>query len=69
MHVELSGDGRRRVREVLAVPGRVEDGVVETATVFRPDGDGALVPAGGYPPHEERFRRAGFDVARAAARA
>jgi pilus assembly protein CpaF len=64
VHVEMAADGRRRVREVLAVPGRVEDGVVETATVFRQDGEGTLVAAGGYPPHEDRFRRAGFDVAR-----
>ncbi|MGJ7440874.1 CpaF family protein [Aquipuribacter sp. MA13-6] len=63
VHVELAADGRRRVREVLAVPGRVEDGVVETATVFRQGADEVLVAAGGYPPHEERFRRAGFDVA------
>ncbi len=64
VHVELSGDGRRRVREVLAVPGRVEDGVVETASVFRAGSDGVLVGAGGFPPHEERFARAGYDVAR-----
>jgi len=64
VHVELAADGRRRVREVLAVPGRVEDGVVETATVFRQNASDALVPAGGYPPHEDRFRRAGFDVAK-----
>jgi len=63
VHVELSGDGRRRVREVLAVPGRVEDGVVETASVFRTGADGVLVGAGGYPPHEDRFARAGYDVA------
>ncbi len=64
VHIELAADGRRRVREVLAVPGRVEDGVVETATVFRQDASDVLVSAGGYPPHEDRFRRAGYDVAR-----
>ena len=63
VHIELSGDGRRRVREVLAVPGRAEDGVVETASVFRAGSDGVLVGAGGYPPHEDRFARAGYDVA------
>ncbi len=63
VHVELAVDGRRRVREVLAVPGRVEDGVVETATVFGTDVGENLVAAGGFPPHEERFRRAGVDVA------
>ncbi len=64
VHVELAADGKRRVREVLAVPGRVEDGVVETATVFRAGADGALTASGGYPPHEDRFARAGYDVAR-----
>ena len=68
VHVELSGDGRRRVREVLAVPGRAEDGVVETASVFRAGSDGVLVGAGGYPPHEDRFVRAGYDVAHLLAR-
>ena len=63
VHVELAVDGRRRVKEVLAVPGRVEDGVVETATVFGTDAGENLVAAGGFPPHEERFRRAGVDVA------
>ena len=63
VHIELSGDGRRRVREVLAVPGRAEDGVVETASVFRAGSDGVLAGAGGYPPHEDRFARAGYDVA------
>jgi pilus assembly protein CpaF len=68
VHVALEADGRRRVREVLAVPGRVEAGVIETATVYGTvlgaDGAGArLVRGSGTPPHEERFARAGFDLA------
>lgn len=63
VHVEMDGGGRRRVSEVLAVPGRVEDGVVETAQVFQRTTDGRLVPSGGFPPHLERFERAGVDVA------
>src|SRR5690606_36146308 len=34
VHLELTRDGRRRVREVVAVTGRSEDGVVETAELF-----------------------------------
>jgi pilus assembly protein CpaF len=63
VHVALDGDGRRRVREVVAVPGRVEEDVVETADVFTTRG-GRLVRADGFPPHPDRFERAGIDVAR-----
>jgi len=55
--------GRRRVQEVVAVPGRVEGDVVETADIFTTRGD-ALVRADGFPPHPERFVRAGADLAR-----
>jgi pilus assembly protein CpaF len=62
VHVAMDEQGRRRVREVLAVPGRVEEGdVIETADVFVTRDD-ALVRADGFPPHPDRFRRAGFDV-------
>ncbi|WP_370442975.1 CpaF family protein [Kineococcus halophytocola] len=62
VHAELDPRGRRRVREVLAVPGRVEGGVVETAEVFTTRG-GGLVRGSGWPPHRDRFERAGFDLA------
>jgi pilus assembly protein CpaF len=62
VHVALEHDGVRRVREVVAVPGRVEGDVVETADIFT-QRDGLLRRADGFPPHPERFRRAGFDVA------
>ena len=61
VHTALDAEGRRRVREVVAVPGRVEGDVVEVTDVFTTV-DGALVRAGGFPPHEERFARAGHDV-------
>jgi pilus assembly protein CpaF len=50
------------VREVVAVPGRAEGGVIETADVFATR-DGRLVRADGDPPHPERFAAAGFDLA------
>ncbi len=62
VHAALEHDGVRRVREIVAVPGRVEGDVVETADVFV-HRDGVLRRADGFPPHPERFRRAGYDVA------
>ena len=62
VHLALDHDGRRLVREILAVPGRAEQDVVETADVFVTSCD-ELVRAGGFPPHLDRFRRAGLDIA------
>lgn len=63
VHVALDPDGVRRVREIVAVPGRVEADVVETSDVFTRRAGGELVRADGYPPHPERFTRVGLDVA------
>jgi pilus assembly protein CpaF len=63
VHIAMDADGRRRVREVVAVPGRVEAEVVETADVFTTRGD-RLVRADGFPPHLERFERIGVDLPR-----
>ncbi len=62
VHLELDAKGRRRVTEIVGISGRVEGGVIETSDLFRRVGD-QLVRGPGYPPHEERFARAGFDVA------
>lgn len=62
VHLDLDAGGRRLVREIVAVPGRVEQGIVETADVFH-SRDGHLVRADGYPPHPERFARSGIDLA------
>ena len=62
VHAALERDGTRRVREIAAVPGRVEGDVVEMAEIFTTRG-GELVRAEGFPPHPERFERAGYDVA------
>src|SRR4029077_5478964 len=58
VHTGTDPDGRRRVREVVAVPGRVEGGTGETAQVFASAG-GRLERAGGFPPHPDRFAAAG----------
>jgi pilus assembly protein CpaF len=62
VHMAADGDGRRRVHEIVAVPGRVEEGVVEVEDVFAWRGD-RLIRADGYPPHADRFSRAGYDLA------
>jgi pilus assembly protein CpaF len=61
VHVGTDPSGQRRVREIVALPGRAENGVVETADVFTTR-DGRLVRADGYPPHAERFTARGFDL-------
>lgn len=61
VHLGLDPDGVRRVREVAAVPGRVEAGVVEIADLFVRR-DGQLRRADGFPPHPDRFERAGYDL-------
>ena len=63
VHIGTDHDGARRVREVVAVPGRVEGDVVELEPVFVRRGD-RLVRADGYPPHAERFDQAGYDLGR-----
>jgi pilus assembly protein CpaF len=62
VHLALDARGRRRVSEVVAVPGRVEGEMVEMADVFTSRGD-VLVRADGFPPHPERFARVGVDLA------
>lgn len=59
VHIALEGDGTRRVREIVAVPGRVEGDVVEVADIFTTRG-GVLKRADGFPPHVDRFERAGY---------
>lgn len=63
VQIASSHDGCRVVREIVAIPGRVEEDVVETADVFTTR-EGQLVRAEGGPPHEERFARAGHDLQR-----
>ena len=62
VHAMSDSDGTRRVREIIAVPGRVEGDVVETADLYVTR-HGRLVRAEGWPPHQERFARAGYDLA------
>lgn len=65
VHLDVSPDGARQVREIVAVTGRVEADRVETAGLFHrlpAEQCGDLVRGDGFPPGEERFSRAGVDV-------
>jgi pilus assembly protein CpaF len=61
VHLAKDLHGRRRVTEIVALPGRAEGDVVEVAQIFRSYGD-LLVRAEGYPPHADRYARVGFDL-------
>lgn len=65
VHTACDAAGRRQVREIVAVPGSVEGTadapVIVAADVFTLRGE-RLERADGWPPHPERFARAGLDL-------
>ena len=65
VHLGVTPDGTRQVREIVAVTGRIEEGRVECAGIFHRQPaalGGRLVRGDGFPPGDERFARAGIDV-------
>jgi pilus assembly protein CpaF len=68
VHLDMFADGRRRVREIVGLSGRVEEDVIEVSDIFSLRGD-RLVRGDGRPPHAERFARAGHDLAELLGRA
>lgn len=63
VHLALDGSGRRRVREVVSVPGRMEGDVIEAETIFASPHN-RLERAHGMPPRLERFAHQGIDIHR-----
>jgi pilus assembly protein CpaF len=61
VQVGIDSDGRRRVREIVGVPGRIEADVIETEPIFSWQ-FGALQRAHGMPPRLESFVNSGIDV-------
>jgi len=61
VHLGIGPDGVRRVEEVVAVPGRVENDVIETEPLFVREHD-RLVRTQGMPSRPERYERVGTDV-------
>jgi pilus assembly protein CpaF len=62
LHALTDADGRRRVREIVAVPGRVEGDVVALEPIFHWR-QGSLERAGGSPPHADRYADRSIDLA------
>jgi pilus assembly protein CpaF len=62
LHMATDARGARRVREIIAVTGRIEGDVIETAELFSARG-GRLERGEGHPPHADRFDAAGYDLA------
>src|SRR5436190_9090191 len=56
VHLGIDQRGVRRVNEIVGVPGRVENDIIETEPVFERRG-GELRRTGGMPPHPERYER------------
>lgn len=63
VHLGMDADGVRRVNEIVGVPGRAENDIIETEAIFVREGD-SLRPQGGMPPRIEQFDRLGIDVHR-----
>ena len=61
VHLGIGPDGVRRVEEVVAVPGRVENDVIEVEPIFVRDRE-RLVRTSGMPPPVGRDERVGIDV-------
>lgn len=61
VHLGLGADGSRRVEEIVAVPGRVENDIVEAEPIFQRR-DGLLRATGGMPSRLDAFARAGIDI-------
>src|SRR5262245_11325111 len=63
VHLSIDVSGMRRIDEIVAVPGRVENDLIETEPMFVRD-DERLRRLAGMPPRPERFARRGIDLRR-----
>jgi pilus assembly protein CpaF len=61
VHLGIDAHGVRRVNEIVSVPGRVENDIIEAEQVFGRVGN-ELRRQSGIPPRPERFERIGVDV-------
>jgi pilus assembly protein CpaF len=63
VHLGIDEHGVRRVNEIVGVPGRVENDIIETEPIFVRRGH-ELARTGGLPPRLEQYERRGIDVHR-----
>lgn len=62
VHCARASNGQREVTEILSLGRRVENGVIESSNLFQRV-DGVLTPNPTAAPSEEKFSRAGYNVA------
>jgi pilus assembly protein CpaF len=63
VHLGIDVHGVRRVHEIVGVPGRVENDIIETESIFERSA-GELRRTNGMPPRPELYERVGIDVHR-----
>lgn len=63
VHLAIDSRGARRVTEIVAVPGRIENDIIEVEPIFETR-EGRLVRGIGVPPRLEQFHRLGLDPRR-----
>ena len=63
VYLAIDHTGARRVEEIVSVPGRVENDVIETEPLFAVH-DGRLRRLAGLPPRTERYERIGINLHR-----
>lgn len=63
VHLGIDAQGVRRVNEIVSVPGRVENDIIEVEPIFERSA-GELRRGAGMPARLERFERAGIDLHR-----
>jgi pilus assembly protein CpaF len=61
VHLGIDIHGVRRVNEIVSVPGRVENDIIEAEPIFARTGN-ELRRRSGIPPRTERYDRIGVDV-------
>jgi pilus assembly protein CpaF len=61
VHLGIDPQGVRRVNEIVSIPGRVENDIIEVEPIFERVG-GELRRAAGTPTRTERYERLGIDV-------
>jgi pilus assembly protein CpaF len=61
VHLGIDHRGVRRINEIVGVPGRVENDVIEIEPIFERR-SGELRRAAGMPPRAGSFERVGIDV-------
>jgi pilus assembly protein CpaF len=62
VHLGIDQHGVRRVNEIVGVPGRVENDVIETESLFERGHGAELRRTGGMPPRLGHYQRVGIDI-------